>query len=281
MAGHHHRRVEGGGVPLGSQRAAADPGHQRGPVQLRRESGATHPPVRRDPSLPPAATPGGTGPSGPPGPARPADRPAQPGPVVRSPAPDCRRPGAPRHRCGPALSGSRQLQGHQRPVRPSGRRLSAGGGGRSPPDPGPVRRHGRPPGRRRVRGAGRRPLRPGGGRPLAGRADPSGHAGAGAGGGATAAHLRQHRNRPRAPGYRSRGVPGSGRRGHVPGQARWTGPLRGLQPGDRRGQEAQQPAHPRTAGRPPAGPALDSLSAGLHRRGRDRGHGGPVAVATP
>ena len=67
--------------------------------------------------------------------------------------------------------------------------------------------------------------------------------------------------------HRPRGVPGPGRCGHVPGQAGRPGPLRGLQPGHRRGQAAEQPAGPRAAGGPRAGPAVGPLPAGVHLRG--------------
>ncbi len=190
LAGHHHRGAARGGSPLGRERAPPGPGHQCGAVQLRRESGPNRPPVRRHPALPPAAPPRRAGPSGPPGPARPAHRTAQSGPIGRPALPGGRLAGPTGHRCSPALSGSRQLQGHQRPVRSSGRRRAPGDGGPTPAGAGPIGRHRGPAGRRRVRGAGRRPRRPGGRRFLAGRAHPPGHAGAGDGGGAPATQLR-------------------------------------------------------------------------------------------
>ena len=94
--------LQGGGLPAGRERAPARPGHQCGAVQLRRQPGPHHPPVRRHPPLPPAAARRRAGPPGPPGPARPAHRTAQSGPAGRPAPPGGRRrwnDGAPVRSC--------------------------------------------------------------------------------------------------------------------------------------------------------------------------------------
>ena len=62
-----------------------------------------------------------------------------------------------RHRIDAALPRPRQLQGHQRPVRPPGGRRTPGGGGGPAARAGPGHRHRGPARRRRVRRAGRGP----------------------------------------------------------------------------------------------------------------------------
>ncbi len=243
-----------------------DAGLRRGPVQLRRQPGPHHPPVRCHPPVAAAPSPRGAGLARPSGPARPADRTAQPHPAHRSARAGCRCRWSAE---GPAPCSSTSTSTTSRP--------STTGSGMPPVTaswwrwPPASRSWSGRPTRWPVSGATSSSCWPRtstiprpAARSLAERIHvamqvPGGRWGTGS------CTPRSASASPRSwPAADPGGQPGPGRCGHVPGQAGWPGPLRVLQRGHRRGQPAPEPAGPRAAGGPPGGPAVRPLPTAVH-----------------